>query len=73
MSPEKHPDKLGRRPMLNNGSNTTYHTLAPKEVNQSFHTCAQDVQITHTTNSKVISLQCYNYNNIRVYLLQNDP
>jgi hypothetical protein len=54
-------------------SETTCHTLAPKEVNRSFHTCAQDIQITRTTNSKVNNSQCYDYNIIRVYLLQNDP
>jgi hypothetical protein len=48
--------------MVNIGSNTTYHTPIPKEVNRSFHTCAQDVQITRTTNSKVNNSQCYDYN-----------
>jgi hypothetical protein len=33
-----------------------------KEVNRSFHVCAQDVQITHMANSKVNSSQCYDYN-----------
>jgi hypothetical protein len=50
-----------------------YHTSVPKEVNRSFHTCAQDVQITRTTTSEVNSSHCYNYNIIILYLLQNDP
>jgi hypothetical protein len=50
-----------------------YHTVVLKEANRNFHMCAQDVQITRTTNSKVNSLQCYDYNINRVYLLQNDP
>jgi hypothetical protein len=29
------------------------HTPVLKEVNQSFHMSAQDVQITHTMNSEV--------------------
>jgi hypothetical protein len=37
--------------MDNIDSDTTYHTPVQKEVNQSFHTCAQDVQITCTTKS----------------------
>jgi hypothetical protein len=48
------------------------HTPVPKEANRSFHTCVQDVQITRMTTIKVNSSQCYNYNNTRVYLLQND-
>jgi hypothetical protein len=59
--------------MVNIGSDTTCHSPVSKEVNRSFHTCAQDIQITRMTNSKVNNLQCYDYNNIRVYLLQNDP
>jgi hypothetical protein len=58
--------------MVNIGSNTTYHTPFLKKVNQTFHTCAQDVQITCTPNTKVNGSQCYGYNNIRVYLLEND-
>jgi hypothetical protein len=58
--------------MVNISSDTTFHTPVLKEVNRSFHTCAQDVQITHTTKSKVDSSQCYDYNITRVYLLQND-
>jgi hypothetical protein len=50
---------------------TRCHTLVLIEVNYSSHMCAQDVQITHTTNSTVNKSQCYNYS--RVYLLQNDP
>jgi hypothetical protein len=42
------------------------HTPILKEVNQIFHTCAQDVQITRMTNSKVNNSQCYNYNINRV-------
>jgi hypothetical protein len=38
----------------NIGSDTTCHTSVWKEVNRSFHTCAQDVQITRTTISKEI-------------------
>jgi hypothetical protein len=49
------------------------HTPFLKVANQSFHTCAQDVQITCMTNSKVNSSQCYDYSIIKVYLLQNDP
>jgi hypothetical protein len=45
------------------------HTPVLKEVNQSLHTCSQDVQITRTTNSKVNNSQCYGYNIIRAYLL----
>jgi hypothetical protein len=45
------------------------HTLIPKEVIESFHTCAQDVEITRTTNSNSKIAQCHNYNIIRVYLL----
>jgi hypothetical protein len=37
--------------MVNIGFDTTYHTPVVKGVNQSFHTYAQDVQITRTTNS----------------------
>jgi hypothetical protein len=37
--------------MVNISSDTTCHTSNPKEVNQSFHTSAQDVQMTHTANS----------------------
>jgi hypothetical protein len=59
--------------MVNNGSDTTCHTPVLKEANQIFHTCDQDVQITYTANSKVNSSQCYDYSNIKVYLLQNDP
>jgi hypothetical protein len=59
--------------MVNIVSDTTYHTLFLKEANRSFHMCAQDVQITCMANSKVNSSQCYDYNIIRVYLLQNDP
>jgi uncharacterized protein YjhX (UPF0386 family) len=58
--------------MVNISSDTTYHTPVLKEENQSFHMCAQDVQITRVANSKVNSSQCYDYNIIRVYLLQND-
>jgi hypothetical protein len=49
------------------------HTTVPKEVNQIFHTCAHDVQITYMANNKVNSSQYYDYNIIRVYILQNDP
>jgi hypothetical protein len=42
---------------------TGCHTLVPKEANQSFHTCVQDVQITRTINSKVNNSQCYDYSN----------
>jgi hypothetical protein len=42
-------------------------------MNKSFHTCAQGVQITRMANSKVNSSQCYAYDIITVYLLQNDP
>jgi hypothetical protein len=52
---------------------TPCHTPVLKEVNRNLHTYAQDVQITRTANSKVNSSQCYDYSNIRVYLLQNDP
>jgi hypothetical protein len=58
--------------MVNIVSDTTYHTLVLKEVNQSFHMRAHDVQITRMTNSKVKSSQCYAYNISRVYPLQND-
>jgi hypothetical protein len=58
--------------MVNIGFDTTCHTPILKEVNQSFYTCAQDVQITRTTNSKVNGSQCYDYNINRVYLIQND-
>jgi hypothetical protein len=34
--------------------------------------CAQDVQITRMANSKVNSSQYHDYNNTKVYLLQND-
>jgi hypothetical protein len=44
-----------------------------KRRGRSFHMCAQDVQITCTTNSKANSLQCYNCCIITVYRLQNDP
>jgi hypothetical protein len=37
--------------MVNIGFDTIYHTPVVKGVNQSFHTYAQDVQITRTTNS----------------------
>jgi hypothetical protein len=37
------------------------HIPVLKEANQSFHTCAQDVQITCTTNCQVNSSQCYDY------------
>jgi hypothetical protein len=49
------------------------HTPVLKEANRSFHTCAQDLQITRMTNSKVNNSQCYDDIIIRVYLLQNDP
>jgi hypothetical protein len=49
------------------------HTPVLKEVNRSFHTCAQDVQITRMGNSKVNNSQCYDYNITRVYHLQNNP
>jgi hypothetical protein len=55
--------------MVNIGSYTTYHAPVLKEANRSFRTCAQDVQITRTANSKANSSQCYDYNNTRVYLL----
>jgi hypothetical protein len=55
--------------MVNMGFDTTCHTPVPKEVNRSFHTCAQDVQITRTANNKVNSSQSYDYSIIRVYLL----
>jgi hypothetical protein len=48
---------------------STCHTPVPKEANRSFHMCAQDVQITRTTNNKVNSSQCYDCNIIIVYLL----
>jgi hypothetical protein len=44
-----------------------------EEVNQSFHTCAQDVQITRMANNNGKIAQCYDYNINRVYPLQNDP
>jgi hypothetical protein len=47
------------------------HALDPKEANQSSHTCAQDVEITHAANNKVNSSQHHNYIITRV-LLQND-
>jgi hypothetical protein len=47
--------------MINNVFDTTSHTLVPKEANQSFHTCVQDVQVTRTANSKVNNSQCYDY------------
>jgi hypothetical protein len=49
------------------------HNPVLKEANRSFHTCAQDVQITRTTNNAVNRSQFYDYNTNRVYLLQNDP
>jgi hypothetical protein len=48
------------------------HTPVSKEVNRSLHTCAQDVQITYTTNYKVNSSQCYDYIITGVSLFQND-
>jgi hypothetical protein len=51
---------------------TLCHTPVLKEVNRSFYMCAQDVQIKRMANTKVNSSQCYDYNSIRVYLLQND-
>jgi hypothetical protein len=49
------------------------HTPVLKDVNQSFYTWVQDVQIKRTANSKVNNSQRYDYNITRVYLLQNDP
>jgi hypothetical protein len=48
------------------------HTLVLKEVNRSFHTCAQGIQITRMTNSNDKIAQYYYYNITRVYLLQNN-
>jgi hypothetical protein len=44
------------------------HTPVLKEVNRSFHTCVQDIQITRTANIKVNNSQCYDYIINRVYL-----
>jgi hypothetical protein len=49
------------------------HTQILKEVNQSFHTLAQDVQITRMVNSRVSTSQCYDYSISRVYLIQKWP
>jgi hypothetical protein len=53
-------------------TDTTCHTFVLERWNQSPHTCAHDVQITHTANNKVNNSQCHDYNNNRVYLLQNE-
>jgi hypothetical protein len=68
---EDHVDALWTqvRPTLHLLVSFVSHTLVLREVNQSFHMCAQDVQITHKVNSS----QCYNYIISGVYLLQNDP
>jgi hypothetical protein len=39
-----------------------YRTPVLEEANWSFHMCAQDVQNTRMANSKVNSLQYYDYN-----------
>jgi hypothetical protein len=54
--------------MVNLGSDTTCHTPVLKEAKRSFHTCAEDVQITRMANSEVKSSQCYDYNIIIVYI-----
>jgi hypothetical protein len=59
--------------MVNISFDTTCHIPVPKEVNRSFHTCAQNVQITRTANNNGKITQCYDYNINRVYPLQNNP
>jgi hypothetical protein len=73
MKGDKKLKSTTKRTCYNCGKHVHFcHTPVPKEVNQSFHTCAQDVQITRTTNSNGKVAQCNDYNIIRVYLLQND-
>jgi hypothetical protein len=47
----RHDEELQHR--LHRNRQGMCHTLVPKGVNRSFHTCAQDVQITRTADSKV--------------------